>query len=159
MGTIVTNDLKWDQNTDNIVKKAFARMEQLRKLSMFGAPIADLKKVSITFIRSHCEQSCYGIVVWQSKIRKTLKESKIVVTIHNTQYRYSQLQLQHCPSWRYGKILPSRSVDHTIFCAQFEWAQRRMSYDLFWLSKLTSIGTKGRGIVIFTVCGETKKND
>ena len=44
LGTIVTSDLKWDKNTENIVKKAYARMELLKKLSSFGAPIPDLKK-------------------------------------------------------------------------------------------------------------------
>ena len=31
LGTILTNDLKWDLNVDNIVKKANARIELLRK--------------------------------------------------------------------------------------------------------------------------------
>ena len=35
LGTIVTNDLKWDRNTEHIVKKSYARMEILRKLSAF----------------------------------------------------------------------------------------------------------------------------
>ena len=63
LGTILTNDLKWDQNTNNIVKRAYARMELLRKLSGFGAPTKDLKSVYITFIRSVCEQSSN---VWHS---------------------------------------------------------------------------------------------
>ena len=57
LGTI-TNDLKWDENVDNIVfKKAFARMQLIRKLSGFGAPMGDLQLVYITYIRSLCEQS------------------------------------------------------------------------------------------------------
>ena len=57
LGTVVTSDLKWDKNTDNIVKKAYGKMEILRKMAGFGAPMGDLKKVYLTFIRSHCEQS------------------------------------------------------------------------------------------------------
>ena len=32
LGTIITNDIKWDLNTANIVKKANARMELLRRV-------------------------------------------------------------------------------------------------------------------------------
>ena len=57
LGTIITSDMKWQQNTNSIVKKAYPKMELLRKLSGFGAPIVDLKTVYLTFVRSHCEQS------------------------------------------------------------------------------------------------------
>ena len=71
LGTIVTSDLKWDKNTENIVKKAYARMELLKKLSSFGAPIPDLKKVYLTSIRSHCEHSSS---VWHSGLTKQNKD-------------------------------------------------------------------------------------
>ena len=45
LGTIISNDLKWNLNTQNIVKKANARMELLRKVASFGAPLEDLKIV------------------------------------------------------------------------------------------------------------------
>ena len=32
LGTLITNDLTWDLNTNNIVKKAYARMELIKKL-------------------------------------------------------------------------------------------------------------------------------
>ena len=75
LGTTLTNDLKWDKNTGNIVKKKpFARMDLLKKVPMFGASIADLKKVHITFITSHREQSSS---VWPSILtEKILKELK-----------------------------------------------------------------------------------
>ena len=41
LGTIIQNNLTWDSNTRNIVKKANAKMALLRKLSEFGAPKAD----------------------------------------------------------------------------------------------------------------------
>ena len=34
-GTIITNDIKWDRNKENIVKKPYTRMAILRKLSNF----------------------------------------------------------------------------------------------------------------------------
>ena len=55
LGTILTSDLKWDNNTNNIIKKAYARKQLLRKLSSFCAPISDLKLVYISFVRSVCE--------------------------------------------------------------------------------------------------------
>ena len=39
------DDLKWDDNTASVVKKANARMVLLRKLSEFGAPREDLKVI------------------------------------------------------------------------------------------------------------------
>ena len=65
LGTILSSDLKWDRNTQNIVKRAYGRMELIRKLSGFGAPTNDLKTVYLTFIGSLCEQSCS---VWNSSL-------------------------------------------------------------------------------------------
>ena len=63
LGTILTSDMKWQHKTNNIVRKAFAKMEILSKLSGFGAPVGDLESIYLTCIRSHCEQSS---VVWHS---------------------------------------------------------------------------------------------
>ena len=65
LGTIITNDIKWDKNTANIVKKANARMQLLRKVASFGASENDLKTVYISFIRSLLEQSA---TVWNSSL-------------------------------------------------------------------------------------------
>ena len=63
LGTILTSDLKWDRNTNNIVKKSYARLELLRKLAGFNAPKNDMKQIYITYIRSLLEQSSN---VWHS---------------------------------------------------------------------------------------------
>ena len=52
LGTVLTNDLKWEKNTQNIVKRANARMQLLRKISNFGASWDDLKNIYILYIRS-----------------------------------------------------------------------------------------------------------
>ena len=65
LGTHITNDLKWDKNTHEMIKKANARMQLLRKIKSFNAPHKDLKQVYITFIRSLLEQSC---TVWNSML-------------------------------------------------------------------------------------------
>ena len=65
LGTILTDDLKWDSNTSSIVKKANARMELLRRVASFGTPVDDLKNIYILFIRSMLEQSA---TVWHSSL-------------------------------------------------------------------------------------------
>ena len=65
LGTVISNDLKWDLNTAQIVKKANARMALLRKVASFGPPIEDLKDIYILFIRSILEQSA---VLWHSSL-------------------------------------------------------------------------------------------
>ena len=49
LGTIVSNNLKWDGNTEFIVKKANKRMEFLRKVSTFGADLEYLKYIYIYY--------------------------------------------------------------------------------------------------------------
>ena len=65
LGTILTNDLRWDLNTAKIVKKANARMQLLRKVASFGTTKDELKNVYVLFIRSLLEQSA---TVWHSSL-------------------------------------------------------------------------------------------
>jgi hypothetical protein len=63
LGTYITDDLKWNKNTKEIVKKAYARMQLLQRAASFTANIHDLKSIYLTYVRSVLEQSA---VVWQS---------------------------------------------------------------------------------------------
>ena len=65
LGVIITDDLKWTENTKYIIKKANARMELLRKISKFSPPIEDMKNIYILYIRSILEQSCS---IWHSDL-------------------------------------------------------------------------------------------
>ena len=65
LGTIIQNNLKWDLNTAEIVRKANARMEILRRISSFGAPMEDMKNIYVLFIRSLLEQSA---TLWHSSL-------------------------------------------------------------------------------------------
>jgi hypothetical protein len=65
LGTILTDDLKWDLNVSTIVKKANARMELLRRVASFGTPAEDLKIIYTLFIRSVLEQAA---TVWHSSL-------------------------------------------------------------------------------------------
>ena len=65
LGVQLTDDLKWNENTLELVKKANSRMILLRKVASFGASIDDMKNIYILYIRSILEQSC---VVWHSSL-------------------------------------------------------------------------------------------
>ena len=57
LGVIVTDNLKWTENTKYLIKRANSRMEILRKLAKFSPPIEDMKNIYILYIRSILEQS------------------------------------------------------------------------------------------------------
>ena len=71
LGTIITNDLRWEQNTSHLVRKANARMELLRRVAIFGTDIQDLKNIYVLFVRSQLEQSS---VVWHSSLTEEQKD-------------------------------------------------------------------------------------
>ena len=65
LGIILTNDLRWSKNTEYLIRRANARMEILRKLSSFNAPVKDMVVTYFLYIRSILEQSC---VIWHSTL-------------------------------------------------------------------------------------------
>ena len=67
LGTIITDDLKWNKNTKEIVRKAYERMQLLNKAAHFTSAKGDLKKIYQTFVRSILEQSS---AVWHSSLSK-----------------------------------------------------------------------------------------
>ena len=64
LGTYLTEDLKWDKNTSEIVKSAWQRMQMLYKSASFTSNRVDLKNIYLTFVRSVLEKSA---VVWHHK--------------------------------------------------------------------------------------------
>ena len=67
LGTIITNNLKWNKNTKHLVKKAYSRMELLRKVSEFCKSVQDRLHIYKTYVRSVVEQSS---VVWHSSLTR-----------------------------------------------------------------------------------------
>jgi hypothetical protein len=67
LGTIITDNLSWNRNTHELVKKAFKRMQLLFKAAKFTNSKEDLKSINVTYIRSVIEQSA---VVWHSSLSK-----------------------------------------------------------------------------------------
>ena len=72
LGTVLTNNLSWNENTLELVKKGFKRMQLLYKAARFTNSRQDLKSIYLTYIRSAIEQSA---VVWHSSLtRKNRKD-------------------------------------------------------------------------------------
>ena len=67
LGTIITNDLTWNKNTEFIVKETNKRMRLLHRASKFTSSISDLKQIYMLQIRSKLDQSA---VVWHSSLTK-----------------------------------------------------------------------------------------
>ena len=63
LGTIITDQITWDRNTEELTRKAFKRMQLLNAAASFTSKRKDLKDIYLTFIRSIVEQSA---VVWHS---------------------------------------------------------------------------------------------
>ena len=63
LGVIISNDLKWHENTNFISKKAFGRLWLLRRLKNMGASQTILLDIYNKQIRSVLE---FGSVVWNS---------------------------------------------------------------------------------------------
>ena len=70
LGTVITDDLKWNSNTDLLIKRANQRMQLLRKCTEFTNSIDDRKLIYIAYIRSILEQSS---VLWGSSISEENK--------------------------------------------------------------------------------------
>ena len=65
LGTIISSDLKWHENTEMIVKKAYKRMLILHKLYSFNIEDQDMVNIYSLYIRSVLEQSCQ---VWHHSL-------------------------------------------------------------------------------------------
>ena len=65
LGTIISSDLKWFENTEMIVKKAYQRMIILHRLYSFNIHDSEMVNIYVLYIRCMLEQSCQ---VWHHSI-------------------------------------------------------------------------------------------
>ena len=65
LGTILSEDARWNSNTQKIVKDANKRLTLLHAASKFTSKTSDLKHIYMSFIRSKLETSA---VVWHSSL-------------------------------------------------------------------------------------------
>ena len=82
LGTIISSNLKWEENTKLLVKKANARMSLLRAVSRFSPPKSDLKLIYIQYIQSLLEQSC---VLWHASL--TLEDQDNIERVQKNAFR------------------------------------------------------------------------
>ena len=71
LGTILSSDLTWHNNSEYLTKKGYQRMTMLRKLYKFDVPQEDLVMIYCQYIRSILE---YNSNVWFSAISEEEKE-------------------------------------------------------------------------------------
>ena len=72
LGTIVSSNLSWSANTNNLIKKAYARMLMLRTVYSFGLSLEDLIQIYSIYIRCYIEQNC---IVWSSSLTIELSDN------------------------------------------------------------------------------------
>ena len=94
LGIILSNDLKWDLNTNKIVQNANMRMKILHTAAKFTSNISDLKLIYNQYIRSVLE---YGSNVWHSSLTKQncndierLQKSSLKVILRNNYQSYKE---------------------------------------------------------------------
>ena len=78
LGTHITEDLKWNKNTSETVKKAYKRMQLLNRAAKFTNNTSDLNSIYLTYVRNILEQSA---VVWHSTL--TTKNRRDLERVHH----------------------------------------------------------------------------
>ena len=79
LGVHITEDLKWNRNTEELVKSANKRMRLLHAASKYTSKISDLRTIYKMFIRSILE---YSAVLWHSSL--TEKNTSDIERIQKT---------------------------------------------------------------------------
>ena len=72
LGTTLNNQLNWDQNCKDIIRKVNKRMVFLRKIKSFGASKSEMVHLWIQYCRSVLEQSA---VLWQGGLTEENRSS------------------------------------------------------------------------------------
>ena len=78
----ITDDLKWEKNSKELSKGAFARVSMLTKLKYVGVCQSDLIDVYKLFIRSLLE---YCSIVWHSRL--TEEDMRVLERVQKTSLR------------------------------------------------------------------------
>ena len=65
LGTVISSDLTWWENTNYLTRKGYQRLELIRRLYQFKVPTIDLVAIYTLYVRSMLEFSC---CVWHFNI-------------------------------------------------------------------------------------------
>ena len=79
LGLLITDNLKWDLNTKDVCKRAYARLSMVTKLKYVGVQQDDLIDVYCMFVRSLLE---YCSAVWHSTL--TQEQSADIERVQKT---------------------------------------------------------------------------
>ena len=94
LGTVITNNLKWDENTKEIIKKANMRMCLLGKVASFKPSRKDLKLIYIQYVRSILEQSCvvwHGSLTAENKVDlERVQKNALIIILRNDYTHYKR---------------------------------------------------------------------
>ena len=71
LGTIVTQDLTWWENTNYLTRKGYQRLQLLKKLYDFNVPTSDLVLIYTLYVRSILE---FNSCVWHFNLTKSQEE-------------------------------------------------------------------------------------
>ena len=72
LGTIITSNLSWERNTQNLIKGANCAMRLLSSASKLTRKRSDLKQIYTTFVRSRLETA---VAVWHSGLTGEQREN------------------------------------------------------------------------------------
>ena len=142
LGTIITDDLKWHKNTESLVKRAYARMRILHKISEFSAPVEDMVIIYISYIRSLLEQSCSvwhsGLTVENCEDLERVQKSALRIILKDDYKSYEQA-LETL-------MLARLSERREQMCLKFakNCVKNDLTSDLFPLNTAESIGTRNK---------------
>ena len=67
LGTVLSLDITWWENTNSITRKAYQRLQMIRRLSQFKVPTDDLVHIYTLYVRSMLEFNC---CVWNFDLTK-----------------------------------------------------------------------------------------
>ena len=86
LGTIINNQLTWDDNCDHLIRKVNSRMQLIRSVQSFGGTQEELVHLWKIFCRSILEQSC---VVWGPSLTQ-----ENIKNLERTQKTFAKLILK-----------------------------------------------------------------
>ena len=142
LGTIITNDLKWHRNTQDLVKRANARMRILHKIAEFSAPKEDMVQIYISYIRSILEQSC---TVWHSSL--TLEDIEDLERVQKSAMRIILKDGYHTYDQALETLgLCKLSDRREKMCLKFakNCSKNELTKDLFPLNPTSGMGTRDK---------------
>ena len=97
LGTIVSDDLLWDKNCANIIRKCHARMQLLRIVASFGTSKDIMKKIYMQIIRVILEGSCQvwdgGLSKLNRKNLERVQKQCLRIILPNLKYKEALKQL------------------------------------------------------------------